>query len=270
MIKMNKYRTFAILALSLFLLMCSKTKNPVTGPAEDPTGLKVKSIQSSCGDELIETMAQFQFDYFQGECKTDLYKGTPEAYTDTLEDSVLVWFSGNKVWVMHKNAFENCCSVILTDVIQTTQGFDVYEHDTATNLCYCLCYFDILTSIHDVSPGVYLIRVFDSAGKFVGEDVVVVPSQGDTVIFSSHADTILVIHQDAFYNCCSEIEVDVVQTAGGFDLFERDTSGEACFCMCDFDITTIISGVSEGSYLVRLFDIYDNLVDSAVVAVSPN
>jgi hypothetical protein len=79
-----------------------------------------------------------------------------------------------------------------------------------------------------------------------------------------------VIHQDAFYNCCSEIEVDVVQTAGGFDLFERDTSGEACFCMCDFDITTIISGVSEGSYLVRLFDIYDNLVDSAVVAVSPN
>jgi hypothetical protein len=166
---MNKYRTFAILALSLFLLMCSKTKNPVTGPAEDPTGLKVKSIQSSCGDELIETMAQFQFDYFQGECKTDLYKGTPEAYTDTLEDSVLVWFSGNKVWVMHKNAFENCCSVILTDVIQTTQGFDVYEHDTATNLCYCLCYFDILTSIHDVSPGVYLIRVFDSAGKFVGD-----------------------------------------------------------------------------------------------------
>jgi uncharacterized protein (DUF2141 family) len=269
MIKMKKYRTVAILGLSVFLLMCSKTKNPVTGPSEDPAGLGFKSVQSSCGEDRIETMAKVAFESSQGECKTGLYKGTPEASADTLEDSVLVWFSANRVWVMHKNAFENCCSAILGEVIQTPTGFDVFEHDTAANLCYCLCYFDIVTTIDGVSPGVYLIRVFDAAGNFVGEDAVVVPSQGDTVIFSSHGDTILVIHQDAFYNCCSEVTVDVVQTARGFDLFERDTSEEACFCMCDFDVTTVISGVSEGSYLVRLFDIYGNFVDSAVVDVLP-
>lgn len=89
---------------------------------------------------------------------------------------------------------------------------------------------------------------------------------GDTVIFSAHGDTIFVTHK-AFYNCCSEIATDVVQTAEGFDLFERDTSEGLCNCMCDFDITTTISGVSEGEYVVRLFDIYGNLVDSAVVTV---
>jgi hypothetical protein len=92
------------------------------------------------------------------------------------------------------------------------------------------------------------------------------PIDGDTVIFSAHGDTIFVTHK-AFYNCCSEIATDVVQTAEGFDLFERDTSEGLCDCMCDFDITTTISGVSEGEYVVRLFNIYGNLVDSAVVTV---
>jgi hypothetical protein len=212
-------------------------------------------------------VAQVAFESLQGECKASLYQGPPEPSADTLEDSVLVWFSGNTVWVMHKNAFENCCSGIVTEVVQTPQGFDVFEHDTSTNPCYCLCYFDILTTIHDVSPGVYLIRVFDTAGNFVGEDAVVVPDEGDTVIFSAHGDTIFVTHQDAYYQCCAEIATEVVQTAEGFDLFERDASEEVCKCMCDFDIITTISGVSEGEYVVRLFDVYGNLVGSAVVTV---
>jgi hypothetical protein len=151
MIKMKKYRTATIVGLSLILLMCSKTRNPVTDPGEDSGGFKFKSLQSGCGEESIGKMAE--------------------------------------------------------------------------------------------------------------------AAKGDTVVFSAHGDTIFVTHQDAFYNCCSEIVIDVVQTAGGFDLFERDTSEEPCYCMCEFDITAIISGVSEGEYLVRLFDIYGNLVDSAVVTV---
>lgn len=266
---MKKYRTAAILGLSLSLLMCSKAKNPVTDPGEDPTGFRFKSLQSSCREGSIHTMAQVAFEWSQGECKPGLYKGTSEASGDNLEDSVLVWFSADTVWVMHKNAFENCCSVILGEAIQTPAGFDVFEHDTATNFCNCMCYFDIVTTIYGVSPGVYLIRVFDTAGNFVGEVEFMIPSRDDTVIFSSSGDTILVTHQDAFYNCCSEIAVNVVQTATGFDLFERDTSEEACKCMCDFDITTLISGVPQGSYVIRVFDIYGSFLDSAVVDVPP-
>jgi hypothetical protein len=264
---MKKMKLVVVLCLALLLLVCGKTKNPVTTPGGDESGVQFKSLQSDCGENSVDKISQAAFESLQGECKARLYQGPPEPSADTLEDSVLVWFSGNTVWVMHKNAFENCCSGIVSEVVQSTQGFDVFEHDTSTSHCYCMCYFDILTAIHDVSPGVHLIRVFDTAGEFVGEDVVVVPDEGDTVIFSAHGDTIFVTHQDAFYNCCSEIVTDVVQTAEGFDLFERDTSQELCHCMCDFDIATTISGVPEGEYVVRLFDIYGNLVGSEVVTV---
>jgi hypothetical protein len=263
---MKKMKVVAVLSLALLLLVCGKTKNPVTVPGENESGVQFKSLQSDCGENSVDKAARAAFESQQGECKTGLYQGPPEPSADTLEDSVLVWFSADAVWVMHRNAFENCCSGIMTEVIETPQGFDVFEHDTSTTPCYCLCYFDIVTTIHDVSPGVYLVRVFDTGGNFVGEDAVVVPDEGDTVIFSAHGDTIFVTHQDAFYNCCLEIEVNVVQTVNGFDLFEQGT-GELCHCMCDFDITIIISGVSEGEYVVRLFDIYGNLVDSAVVTV---
>ena len=263
---MKKMKLVVVLSLALLLLVCGKTKNPVTAPGGDESGVQFKSLQSDCGENSVDKMDQVAFESLQGECKARLYQGPPEPSADTLEDSVLVWFSGGAVWVMHKNAFENCCSGIVSEAVQTPQGFDVFEHDTSTNPCYCMCYFDIVTTIHDVSPGVYLIRVFDSAGNFVDEDVVVVPDEGDTVIFNAHGDTIFVTHQDAFYNCCFEIRVNVAETADGFDLTEYYT-GEACHCMCDFDITTTISGVSEGEYVVRLFDIYGNLVDSAVVTV---
>jgi hypothetical protein len=234
---------------------------------QEPAGFKFKSVQSGCGEHAVDGIAQAAFESLQGECKTGLYEGPAEASAGDLEDSVLAWFNADTVWVMHKNAFENCCSVILGEVVQTPEGFDVFEQDTSTELCHCMCYFDIVTTICSVPPGAYLIRVFDAAGNFVGQVELTIPSGGDTVIFTAHGDTIFVTHQDAFYNCCSEITVDIVSTAEGFDLFERDTSEEPCYCMCDFDITTIISGVPEGEYLVRLFDIYGRLVDSAVVTV---
>ena len=264
---MKKMKLVVVLSLALLLLACSKTKNPVTVPGGNESGVQFKSLQSDCGENSVDEIGKATFGSLQGECNTRLYQGPPEPSADTLEDSVLVWFEAGAVWVMHKNAFENCCSGIVSEVVQTPQGFDIFEHDTSTNLCHCMCYFDILTTIQDVLPGVYLVRVFDSAGEFVGEEAVVVPDEGDTVIFSAHGDTIFVTHQDAYYQCCAEIATDVVQTAAGFDLFESDTSEEACDCMCDFDIVTTISGVAEGEYLVRLFDIYGNLVGSEVVTV---
>jgi|GEM_PF-1421185 len=264
---MKKMKLVIVLSLALLLLVCGKTKNPVTVPGGNESGVQFESLQSDCGENSVDKIGKAAFESLQGECNARLYQGPPEPSADTLEDSVLVWFDAGAVWVMHKNAFENCCSGIVSEVIQTPQGFDVFEYDTSTNLCYCMCYFDVVTTIQDVLPGVYLIRVFDTAGEFVGEEAVVVPDEGDTVIFSAHGDTILVTHQDAFYQCCAEIATDVVQAAAGFDLFERDTSEEACDCMCDFDIATTISGVAEGEYLVRLFDIYGNLAGSEIVTV---
>ena len=93
-------------------------------------------------------------------------------------------------------------------------------------------------------------------------------NNSDTVIFNSHGDTILVIHQNALYNCCSKIMVKVTQTSNGFDLSEADT-GSLCHCMCRFDITTQISSLSPGSYLIRVFNPDSSLVDSGVVDIPP-
>jgi hypothetical protein len=267
MIKMRNFRSIAILALSFFLFTCSNTKDRVAGPSVDQTGLKFMSIQSACGGRLISTTAGPATESSQSACKAGFYKGAADASGSQAQDSVLAWFNADTVWVMHKNAFENCCSAILSDVFQTPQGFDVFERDTSTGLCRCMCYFDLVTTICDVPSGVHVIRVFDIRGDFVGQTELNIPSTGDTVIFSAHGDTIFVTHQDAFYNCCSEIVVDAMPTAEGFDLFERDTSEELCYCMCDFDISTVVSGVAEGEYLVRLFDIYGDLVGSALVTI---
>jgi hypothetical protein len=116
------------------------------------------------------------FESFQSECKSHSFKAGGQALSDTLRDSVLVWFVADTVWVMHKNAFENCCSIILSQVERTPQGFDLFEYDTATDWCYCICYFDFTTTIYGVPAGVYLIRVFDTVGEFVGEAELVIPS----------------------------------------------------------------------------------------------
>jgi hypothetical protein len=266
---MKKYKIVAFLCLSLFLLMCSNTKSPVTSPGEENTSITYKTVQSECEENSsrIISIPGTSFEPMQSACKAFLYKGDTQTSSVELEDSVYAWSSGNTVWVMHKNALVNCCSAIEGEVVQTSLGYDIFEKDTSTDLCFCLCYMDIVTPINSVSPGIHLIRVFDVDGNFVGQVELTIPSGEGTVIFSSRGDTIFVVHQGAFYNCCSEIVVDVMQTANGFDLFERDTSEELCYCMCNFDISTTIAEVAEGEYLVRLFDIYGSLVDFAIVTV---
>ena len=115
------------------------------------------------------------FESSQSECKGYPYRAGGQAVSDTLQDSVLVWFDADTVWVMHKNGFENCCSIILSQVERTPQGFDLFEYDIATEWCYCMCYFDFTTTIYGVPPGVYVIRVFDILGDLVGEAELVIP-----------------------------------------------------------------------------------------------
>lgn len=266
---MKKFKIIAILCLSLFLLVCSNTKSPVTSPGDETTNLTYKTVQSECEESsrLIISTPETVLEPVQTQCKEYFYKGGIQTSTTELEDSVLAWFSGNTVWVVHKNALVNCCSVIQGEVVQTSLGYDIYEKDTSSVLCYCLCYKDIVTPIYDVPSGTHLFRVFDTEGEFVGQVELTVISSEGTVIFSAYGDTIFALHQDAFYNCCSQIVVDVTQTTFGFDLFERDTAEILCHCMCNFDISTYIAGVPEGEYVVRFYDIYSALIDSEIVTV---
>jgi uncharacterized protein (DUF2141 family) len=268
MIQMKKYKTVVILFLSLFLVVCSKTKNPIKNPPANP---KFESSQSKCKGSLNPGMAR-----------------------SANSDTVIFSSNGDTILVIHQNAFYNCCSKIEVKVTQTQEGFDLAESDTGLP-CDCPCLFDIATIISGLSPGSYLIRVFDIDSNLVGSGVVDLPPKytgfessqseckegwgkinaetssqdtlGDSIAVWSRGDTAWVAHKNAFYNCCSVIMTSVERTTEGFNLYEDDIAVDLCHCMCYFDITTTIYGLSPGTYLIRVFDTGGDLVGEVEMVI---
>lgn len=255
---MIKYRAVAILILSLFLLVCSKTKNPV-----NPPSFQFESSQSGCNKRLPIT---------------------EEVIFSSHEDTILV---------THKDAFYNCCSKIKVRVTKTPNGFDLWEYDVG-DICRCMCYFDINTIISGLSSGTYLIRYFDIDSNLVGSGVVDIPPKytgsesyqskckwglyktdaeaapdtlEDSILVWSHGDTAWVMHKNAFYNCCSIIKTRLERTPEGFDLYEYDIATDWCFCVCYFDLTTTIYELSPGGYIIRVFDTAGELVGEVELVI---
>ena len=266
---MIKYKAITILVLSLFVLVCSKTKNPVKNPPS------------------------FQFESSQSACGGNNSLGKMEA--PTKDNSVIFSLHGDTIWVIHR-AFYDCCSKIEVEVVKTANGFDLYDHNVSDRSCDCLCIFDITTLIFDLRPGTYFIRYFNIYNMLIDSAVVDIPpkytgfesSQSqckgglyktdakanpdtfeDSVLVWAHADTVWVTHKNALYNCCSKIKVRITPTLQGFDLYGYDEAGELCTCDCYFDITTVIFGVSPGTYLIRVFDTDSSLVGSVVIDIPP-
>ena len=88
-------------------------------------------------------------------------------------DSVIITVSGNDIIVLHKDAFYNCCFEISVEVVQDGDVFNLHEHESG-DPCYCMCYFDITTTIYDVEPGTYTINVYNAEGEYVGGGTVTV------------------------------------------------------------------------------------------------
>ncbi len=98
-------------------------------------------------------------------------------------DSIIITVSGNDIMVLHKDAFYNCCFQISVEVVQDGNVFNLYENESG-DPCYCMCYFDITTTIYDVEPGTYTINVYDAEGEYVGGGTVIVQKAiGPTPVF---------------------------------------------------------------------------------------
>jgi hypothetical protein len=231
---------------------------------------------------------------FQSHCKGSVYKTNGIATPDNLEDSVLVWSHADTAWVVHKNAYENCASIIKTKIERTPEGFDLYEYDMATMGARCMCYFDITTIIFGVSPGTYLIRVFDTDTNLVDSVVVDIPTKytgsessqskcknhllktvaeaisdtpKDSILVWSHADTAWVMHKNDPELCDSKIGTKIARTLEGFDIHEYFIYEGSAYCVCHFDIVTTIYGLSPGVYLIRVFDTAGNLVGEVELVI---
>jgi hypothetical protein len=264
---MIKYKAITILVLSLFILVCSKTKNPV----KNPPSLKFESSQSDCKDSSRE--------------KTG----------GTINSGGVIIFSSHSdtIWVIHQDASYNCCSKIKVNLKATPNGFDLLEYDVG-DTCRCMCYFDITTTISDVSSGTYLIRVFDTDTNLVGSGVVDIPTKytgsessqskcknhllrtvaeavsntlEDSVLVWFHANTAWVMHKNDPEFCDSKIGTKIERTLEGFDIHEYFIHRGSAYCVCYFDLTTTIYGLSPGVYLIRVFDTAGNLVGEVELVI---
>jgi uncharacterized protein (DUF2141 family) len=273
---MTKYKMVAILVISIFsygffgLLDCSKTKNPV----KNPPSLKFESSQSECKGSFREKIG-----------------GT------TNSGGVIIFNShGDTIWVIHEDAFYNCCSKIKVNIVQTSNGFDLWEYDVG-DTCRCMCYFDITSTICGLSPGSYLIKVFDKDSSLAGSGVVDIPpkytgsefSQSqckkglgkinaeiapadrieDSILVWSHADTAWVMHKNDPELCDSRIGTETERTLEGFDIHEYFIYEGSAYCVCYFDITTSIYGLSPGTYIIRVFYTNGELIDEAELIIPP-
>ena len=100
-----------------------------------------------------------------GDCRS-----TP-TYSDP--DSIIITVSGHNVSVVHADAFYNCCFEITTTVVQVDDVIDIYEHTSGTP-CYCMCYFDVSTTIYGLDAGTYTIKVYDADGEYIGGGIATV------------------------------------------------------------------------------------------------
>lgn len=83
-------------------------------------------------------------------------------------DSIAIIVSGNDITVFHFDAFYNCCLTVTTEVAQEGYVINLYEHESGDNPCYCLCYYDLETTIYDLEAGTYTINVYSAEGEYVG------------------------------------------------------------------------------------------------------
>jgi hypothetical protein len=95
------------------------------------------------------------------------YAGEPPC-NDTVGAQVME----NTILVRHDQAEWNCCAEIVFELSVAQDTFNLYEFETFGEWgpCVCICCFDLTTTVRDVAPGDYLVRVLDGlSGEIFGE-----------------------------------------------------------------------------------------------------
>lgn len=89
----------------------------------------------------------------------------------------------------------------------------------------------------------------------------------DTILCQIRGDTLIVTHQDAYYQCCLESKILVHRSNYTLDIVEYDV-GQPCDCMCTFDLTTHIVSLRPGTYTVQVWSELGQFFGKCVVDIS--
>ena len=81
----------------------------------------------------------------------------------------------------------------------------------------------------------------------------------EEIVFETSAGTIVMHHQEARFNCCAYLEIEVDHDPFEIDIFEWEMfEAGPCYCLCCFAAHATISGLPVGDYTVSVWKAYYN------------
>ncbi|MCP4703351.1 MAG: hypothetical protein GY865_01975 [candidate division Zixibacteria bacterium] len=173
------------------------------------------------------------------------------------------------LYVYHENAYYNCCLDYRVEFVIDGSSITAYEYDDGEP-CDCNCYFDLESVLEDLEPEeltTYTVTLIGIDGLPVGTDIVE-PEDFNYMSLNLVGYDLQVFHKNAYYNCCVDYQVTYSIMGNGINIFEYDI-GTPCYCMCFFDLETIIEDIPTGQYFVTLFDFDGDTVGHESIEIVP-
>ena len=219
------------------------------------------------------------FSFTSSGCLGDGMKDQEQGGRSTCE-GIAIWTEGDDIVMEHLGAIYNCCTGMIVDLEALSGVFRLTERpEFPDRLCFCECPYDLTARIEDVPPGTYRVEVWDPTESLLlcvrevtiqefsyastpWEDCSQRPSYTAEredcepgVTIRAEGDAVTLEHLGAIYNCCAEMEVELVTVGSTIKFIEVETFPiEPCSCICPFDITAAVHDVAPGAYWVEVWD----------------
>jgi len=116
------------------------------------------------------------------------------------EDSIFVITSGDTVHIWNTGAYENCGCLFRMDAMVSNDTIYVAEVDTSSDWAFCMCYFDLCTSVTGLQNGTYFVEIFRYMPLFYPDTVFYIGSTSFT-----YGGSVLVFNSQSFQSDCYNI-----------------------------------------------------------------
>jgi hypothetical protein len=132
------------------------------------------------------------------------------AAQECAEEVVFEVYDGT-IALYHREALFNCCAWIDVEITQEGYGIEIVERERfEIGPCYCLCCFDVATTIAGLDPGEYTVELWKA--YFVNDDVWTYVLVGTWVLeVEGHSDPSI----ESYYIPCVETAADELITSWG-------------------------------------------------------
>lgn len=210
---------------------------------------------------VAEKDGGYTHEEIRGECVGYGAEGDDSAY-------MYVELIGDDVHIYHINAYYQCCLEYY--VTYDVEGYNItaFESDTGEQ-CDCMCYFNLESVLYDLmifEPCEYVVTLIGIFGDTVGVDTLII-SDSDYVSIEVIGNDLHLNHMNAFCNCCMEYYVQYDIDGPYITALEFDTTNNPCWCMCYFNLRSVLYDLENGQYIVTVIGMDSDTIGVDTVIV---